>query len=867
MTSSADVIILSSSPGTSPCIPTRLANNVQRQPERQPESATTELLPSPSELFLPPSRSRFFDVPTRKDDAPKKKHSTTKKTAPSDGKERDAPSKRRQRAKQVTKEPAQNALDDLEPQSLDPIKNDVKKTARSQKSRSKPKARKETGNLKLAGKVTKASKSNDTQTKTTKTTKKAGEKTAAVQSPSVDSTEPSEPTNPSNAQGKDEVLHLDEATRRRRDWTPPRETPPELINTMDNGTTSDETSEPSAKSGFGDILTDYNYSGSSSDSREVSANEGGPTKRRRIELVDPQCNPLHGRNFKEDTAVQGNTPSSVSSSGRQAKRKPKTQKRFTTLTARMTAQYTSNDAEEEPQADDTMQYITKPNSRGKKSKSNVKDPELIVLSPDSAFKALDQQDVVFGTCSQLERDDSPETFRETQRAIRASETLAFGERGTGSTSDLAQTARSESTSSSMSRFTGGRNLWSVAGRDTAGSLVQAGSVEKVDLTDASHVSKPNDAPKRRPSLDVSDDEWLDLDYGKPGDSRDKALSSTKALEQPAEPNPLTTTVLAQPVPDTQSAATKSHHTTEVSQPAPMPQYNGFTDAELSTQVASYGFKSVKGRKKMVDLLQKCWESKHGKADRPAGVFPQPPSTAQAGNTTAASATKPRSPKPKPKAKTKPKMTASAATRTEPATRTQTVAITTPKKNQQRSSTVGRPPPSSYIDVEEIQDSEEEVVLSPSQVQKRYTEIFSNTTTSAQAPSLEILTKDRPQTPTKRKTTTAKTSHGTKSTSSTAATKADKLPVAERGSQLDISIQITKAVRAQPQLSTSNSRSQPTWHEKILMYDPIVLEDFTSWLNVEGLGLIGEDREVGTVTVREWCEAKGICCCWKKNASW
>jgi hypothetical protein len=52
-----------------------------------------------------------------------------------------------------------------------------------------------------------------------------------------------------------------------------------------------------------------------------------------------------------------------------------------------------------------------------------------------------------------------------------------------------------------------------------------------------------------------------------------------------------------------------------------------------------------------------------------------------------------------------------------------------------------------------------------------------------------------------------------------------------------------------------------------MYDPIVLEDFTSWLNVEGLGLIGEDREVGTAAVREWCEGKGICCCWKKNASW
>jgi hypothetical protein len=808
-------------------------------------------------------------VPARKDDASKKKRSTIKKTAPSDDKEKDAPSKTRQKAKKGTKEPTQNGLDDLEPQTLDPKKNDVKKTAGSQKSRVKPKAKKETGNLKLAGKVTKASKSNDTQTKTAKTAK-AGQKTAAVQDPPVESTEPSESTKPSktsNALGKDEVLQLGEATRRRRDWTPPKETPPQLITTMDNGTTSDETHEPSAKSRFGGILTDYNYSGSSSDSREVSANEGGPTKRRRIDLVDPQCNPLHGRNSKEDSVVQGDTPSSISSSGRQAKRKPKTQKRFTTLTARMTAQYTSNDVEEDTQADDITQYITKPKPQGNKSRSNDKDPELIVLSPEAAFKVLDQQDVVFGTCSQLERDDSPETFREMQRAIRASESLAFGERGTGYTSGLEQTARSESTSSSMSRFTGVRNLWSVAGRDTAGSLVQAGSVEKVDLTDASHVSKPKDAPTRHPRLDVSDDEWLDLEYGKPGDSRDETSSSTKALQQPAEPNPPTPAVLAPPVPDTQPAATKSHHTAEVSQPAPMPQYNGFTDAELSRQVASYGFKSVKGRKKMIDLLQKCWESKHGKADQPVGVSSQPPSAAQADNITTAPATKPPSPNPKTKGKTKPKKTASMATPTEPATRTETVAKTTPKKNQQRSSKVGHPPPSSYIHIEEIQDSEEEVFLSPSQVQKRYTEIFSNTATSVRAPVLQILTKERPQTPTKRKATASKTSRSTKSTSSTTATKVDKSPSVERGSQLDISIQITKAVRAQPQLSMSTSRSRPSWHEKILMYDPIVLEDFTSWLNVEGLGLIGEDREIGTAAVREWCEGKGICCCWKKNASW
>ncbi|KAF3386527.1 Structure-specific endonuclease subunit slx4 [Penicillium rolfsii] len=863
MTNPTDVIILSSSPSISPRIPTRSINNKQGKSEILQEGPTTEPLPSPSGLFLPPSRSRFFDLPARKDDAPKNKRSTIKKTALSDEQAEVAPRRVRKKAKEIVKEPTHKALDDLETQSLDHKKNDVRKTAGSQKTRAKPKAKKETGNQKLAGKVIKASK--DTQTNTVKTTKKAGQKNAAAQSPPVDSTELSEPTKPSNALGKDEDLHLDEATRRRRDWTPPRETLPQLINTMDNGTALNGSQEQTTMSKFGGILTDYNYVGSSSDSREISANEGGPTKRRRIELVDPQCNPLNGRNLKADTVDQGDTSSSASSSGRQARRKPKTQKRFTTLTARMTAQYTSNEIEEDPRGDDITQYITKPKSCGSKSKPNDRDPDLILLSPDAAFKALDQQDVVFGTCSQLERDDSPETLREVQRTIHASETLAFVERGTGFTSSLGKTARSGSTPSSMSRLTGGRNLWSVAGRDTAGSLIQTGSVEKVDLTDASHTSKPKDAPKRHSNIGFSDDEWLDLDYGKPWSSRNKPLSSMKVVEQPAEPNPPTTAVLASPVQDTQPTVIQNHHTAEASQPAPMPQYNGFTDVELSRQVASYGFKSVKGRKKMIDLLQKCWESRHGKADQPLGVSSQPSSAALVENITIAPITKPPTAKAKAKGKTKIRKTAPTAVPTEPPMRTETVTITTPKKNQQRSSQVGRAPPSSYIDVEEIQDSEEEVFLSPSQVQQRYTEIFSNTSLD-QGPSLEILTKDRPQTPTKRKAAALKTSRSTKPTSHTPATEAENPPAAERASQLDISIQIAKAVRAQPRLLTSYSRSRPSWHEKILMYDPIVLEDFTSWLNVEGLGLIGEDREVGTAAVREWCESKGICCCWKKNAS-
>ena len=60
----------------------------------------------------------------------------------------------------------------------------------------------------------------------------------------------------------------------------------------------------------------------------------------------------------------------------------------------------------------------------------------------------------------------------------------------------------------------------------------------------------------------------------------------------------------------------------------------------------------------------------------------------------------------------------------------------------------------------------------------------------------------------------------------------------------------------------NHQKSPTWHQKILMYDPIVLEDLTVWLNTEGLNLVNEDREVSPLEVRDWCESKGVCCLWK-----
>ncbi|CAK7562556.1 MAG: 5'-flap endonuclease [Sporothrix epigloea] len=58
---------------------------------------------------------------------------------------------------------------------------------------------------------------------------------------------------------------------------------------------------------------------------------------------------------------------------------------------------------------------------------------------------------------------------------------------------------------------------------------------------------------------------------------------------------------------------------------------------------------------------------------------------------------------------------------------------------------------------------------------------------------------------------------------------------------------------------------PSWHEKMLMYDTIILESFTAWLNDGALQAVGYGgTAVDPRTVKKWCEAKSVCCIWRKN---
>ncbi|KAI5242294.1 hypothetical protein E4T42_07751 [Aureobasidium subglaciale] len=94
--------------------------------------------------------------------------------------------------------------------------------------------------------------------------------------------------------------------------------------------------------------------------------------------------------------------------------------------------------------------------------------------------------------------------------------------------------------------------------------------------------------------------------------------------------------------------------------------------------------------------------------------------------------------------------------------------------------------------------------------------------------------------------------------------------------------ITQTVRSTP---PSRDHKTPTWHEKILLYDPIVLEHLTLWLNAQGVRVevmvskakgkknasdVAEEamemikEELQPWMVQKWCEEHSVCCLWKEG---
>ncbi|KAI0468454.1 hypothetical protein F4859DRAFT_204485 [Xylaria cf. heliscus] len=448
-----------------------------------------------------------------------------------------------------------------------------------------------------------------------------------------------------------------------------------------------------------------------------------------------------------------------------------------------------------------------PKTKRKRKAGTQANP--ILLSPNSALKESSNQDFVFGTSSQLMQEDSPTTLRDLQAAIRASNTL-----------------NSDPFDDSVSQ-----RLWQAGSRDEDGELI---GMEVVDLQHSSTI-----IPEPNPVATPGDRSFVDID---------DLLDSPRLVS--SAPNPLSESVQtnshffqSQGInPGLAVKSSESEGLAIAANTEPRPNYELFTDAQLSKQIHSYGFKPVKKRTAMIALLDQCWASKYqgtsASSTQPLSTSTRSPTRAQRKSTSDGPSKAPAKPRgrgrpkknddtlasvanPTPLDKPSPKRSRGGSKK-DKATSTPTeephVSVPSPKRPR------GRPRKSSTPSIE-IPDSENET---PSPVSSP-DPIFSS------PPPLDLTISDE----------------GDMS-----------LALSPTDQQTELFRHITKAVTSTPR---SQDPSKPSWHEKMLLYDPIILEDLASWLNGGELTRVGYDEEVSPLDVKKWCESKSVICLWRQNS--
>jgi hypothetical protein len=248
-----------------------------------------------------------------------------------------------------------------------------------------------------------------------------------------------------------------------------------------------------------------------------------------------------------------------------------------------------------------------------------------------------------------------------------------------------------------------------------------------------------------------------------------------------------------------------------------PNFEAYTMAQLAKEVASYHFKPVKSRDQMIKLLEKCWEGKQRMAmgDLSTNVpssspkkisksVNEPPPSSQV---QAASPKRPRG---------RPKKDSTSSSPAKPRTKTASVAaaLSRARKAQKKAEAI-----------DEISDSD--TAQTPSPPRRHPSQIGTPPLPLQLSSSASIDTRE----------------------------------LSPTSSQVRLFKYITTAVKSAP---PSTDSTNPSWYEKILLYDPIILEDLTVWLNTGALEKAGWDGEVDPKEVKKWCESNSICCLWKEN---
>ncbi|KIW88336.1 uncharacterized protein Z519_10904 [Cladophialophora bantiana CBS 173.52] len=535
----------------------------------------------------------------------------------------------------------------------------------------------------------------------------------------------------------------------------------------------------------------------------------------------------------------------------------------------------------------------------KKARPTKKAPAKTRLkSPSSAIKSNLEQPYLFGPASQLARDESPTLTRDTLEVLKRSECLSSDPISPLSTQPISIESTSPKACRGTGRFVKRRDLWGAAGRDEDNALLQ---VDTVDLTDSPAVRLAlagKDVLLQ--SIGPNHQDIDTLDNSPPGPPSRAPPSNAKEVESPIDIDDIVTPRLPKSIKPPTQARARLYHTSRtlkqpqkaakinqqdseahseaksaVSNPPPiMPSYVGFSDYELKKQITAYGFKAVKKREAMIELLERCWESKHGVQ------YPHDDESVSIDAMTHGDllskihdvSTRPVPKLNKSRAKRKSE-SGDMGTANEPKKRKKTA--TKSSEPAQKEGKAARKRASKTFSDEKVVDVDDLDEFDNHNIEvKHRSEPLGLQNEPERLKSKLRPTTQKPLTPppTMPQERSAP-SQGCQPSRPLSANNISRLdgPAAE-GPGLtpqqtpapNILSQIDAAISRHPETQSKDGESRnhqisPTWHEKILMYDPIVLEELTVWLNTEGLNAIGEDREVSLLEVRAWCEQNGVCC--------
>lgn len=677
-----------------------------------------------------------------------------------------------------------------------------------------------------------------------------------------------------------EPMNLEVAVHRKTDWTPPKpdtimldlhsiETPSTI------GSSADCDMRTEAAELFKKLRDTYGHKAVDT-AIPVVALQPAPQvlgHRKSIELVAVNSKPIAAHSRSESSPSKEKAP----------KKKPRT---ITELAVAAYAPHieTTNPP---PKEDSVLDYFTVENDatedssnieavkgKGKvkkapKRKGKTPAKQALLLSPQSAMRQSDRQDFIFGTSSQLAREQSPTFLKDLHKALKASSIMEEDMSASTNSFDGARTRSNPA----------GKGLWSVSARDDDGDMLD---VNVIDLIESPEFPK-DDAildPWKQLSPDAAGAETKTHDSSvvglssrqpphKEGSLSDQ-LISVSSLDAPrrritinsvamtsqdqSDEFPLVTDLLEQeemPPPSnqqqTQEEVKKTKQTrNESAKQAQRPKYELFTDAKLAKEISRYGFKAVKTRSGMISLLDMCWKSKNqavsvGAAFSTSALTPSPKR-----KTTAPSPAQQISPSKKPRAKSK------------------TVAVEAPSK---------------------VSAAEEETGVPPKRKRGRPRKdaTITDSTESSMPPPAKVPSQLEPGTPKRRKVSARTGSSRIESELESdpeddlsspdklfSPGKADvsisedteiSLNLSPQAQQSTLFSLITKAVTSAPRTTDPEN---PSWHEKMLMYDPIIIEDLTAWLNSGQLTKVGHDEEVAPGDVKKWCESRSICCLWRIN---